>query len=201
MCAISKRRLGGGRFPDIVLMDINLGEASRSGVDLVQEHFSSSGTRVIYTTAFMGLVTDAYRTEHCYLLTKPIRQEQLELALKRAVGSIEGEGREVLSFSFGPSVKSIPCSTIAWLESSRHRVEIHSDSGVHCTYESLQSLASKLPACFVKTHKSYITNLRKVFELGRGELVMVDGSRVPVSRHYQRAVKEALMAELGMSAR
>lgn len=193
--------LTGSERPDAVLMDIDLGADAPSGVELVRAHFDLAKTRVIYTTAFLNLVTDAYRTEHSYLLAKPVKQEQLEFALAKVARSLGEKRQETLSFSFGSSVKNVPCSSIIWLESSKHRVEIHTRGNIHSTYDSLRCLTEKLPRYFVKTHKSYVANLRHVYELKHGELVMEDGSIVPVSRHYQHAVKDALMAELGMRAR
>ena len=189
-----------GACPDIVMMDINLGADSLSGVDLVEAHFAQASVRIIYTTAYIGCVTSAYRTDHCYLLAKPIKPEQLELALEKALGSLQAEEAESLTFAVGTCVKNIPCSSIAWLESYKHRVEIHSASGVHSTYESMQAIVKRLPSSFAQTHKSYVVNLNKAFELRKGEVELQDGSVIPVSRHYQRAVRESLMTVLGIAS-
>lgn len=195
-----KPLIAAGEVPDIVLVDIDLGEGVSSGVELVEAFFSSKKTQVIYTTAYLNLVTDAYKTEHVYLLAKPIKPAELEAALGKAMAAIERSVIQTLAFSCGSSVKRVLCSQIAWLESSGHRVEIHMLDGIRETCDSLRNLAAKLPPTFVRTHKSYVVNLDQVSELVRGELVMADGSTVPVSRKYRHAVKDALMSYLGLRA-
>lgn len=196
-----KELLGQTGAPDIALLDIDLGEGSPTGVDLTEELLSSKRTQVIYTTAYLDLVTDVYRTRHAYTLAKPVKGEQLELAMEKATHALEALARESLSFAFGAGVKMVACSEIVWLESAGHRVEIHMTDGVRSTYESLRSLADKLPVSFVRSHKSYVANLEHVCELADRELVMSNGSRIPVSRKYRSALKSALMEYLGAEER
>lgn len=193
-----KPLISAGEAPDIVLIDIDLGDDSPSGVELAEAFFSSKKTQVIYTTAYLSLVTSAYKTEHVSLLGKPIKLAELEDALDKAIAAIKRNAAQVLAFSYGSGVKKVPCSQIAWLESSGHRVEIHMLDGMRETYDSLRNLASRLPSTFVRAHKSYIVNLAHVNELTRDGLVMTGGSMVPLSRKYRHAVKEAFMAYLGL---
>lgn len=193
-----KQKLAGERTPDILITDIGLGEEAPTGVELVEAFFTAKKTRVIYATAYLNLVTSAYRTEHTYLLAKPVALEELELALDKAIDSLERESCEALVFSYGSGVKKLPTSQIMWLESSGHRVEVHATDGIRETYDSLRNLSEKLPRSFVRTHKSYIANLSHATELGQSELMMTDGSSIPVSRKYRREVHDALMSYLGL---
>lgn len=193
-----KDKLASNNVPDILLADIDFGEEAPTGVDLAEALFSEKKTRVIYATAYLDLVTSAYRTSHVYLLAKPVKLEQLEQALDKAIDSLEQERRETLAFTFGSGIKKLATSQILWLESSGHRVEIHTLDGIRETYDSLRSLGEKLPQTFVKTHKSYIVNLAHAVELTQSELVMSDESRIPVSRKYRRDAHDALMSYLGL---
>ena len=114
---------------------------------------------------------------------------------------LEALERKSLVFVFGTDVKRVACSEIIWLESAGHRVEIHMVDGVRSTYESLRSLVAKLPASFVRSHKSYVANLEHVRELTDHELVMSNGSCIPVSRKYRGAFKGMLMEYLGAEER
>lgn len=187
-----------GSIPDIVISDIDLGEGAPSGVELAARHFASKRTQIVYTTAYLNLVTSAYATNHVYLLAKPFGVPQLEAALEKAAQAIRAAQRDYLSFSFGTGVKRVACSEIAWLESAGHRVEIHLLDGVRSTYESLRSLSSRLSKSFVRSHKSYVVNLEHVRELTDHELVMSEGSRIPVSRKYRGALKSALVEHLSI---
>lgn len=193
-----KEKLACDSAPDILLTDIDLGEETPTGVDLAESLFTRKRTRIIYATAYLNLVTSAYRTDHVYLLAKPVKLEELELALASAIDEIERESRDTLSFSFGSGIKRLATTQIMWLESSGHRVEIHTLDGTRETYDSLRNLAQKLPKSFIRAHKSYIVNLEHVDELLQNELAMTNGLRIPVSRKYRHEVHDALMAHLGL---
>lgn len=195
-----KERIAHEGAPDIALLDIDLGEESPTGVDLAEAFFSSKRTQIIYTTAYLNCVTDVYRTNHVYTLAKPVKSEQLELALGKALRVLDALEHESLAFAFGTGVKKVLCADIMWLESAGHRVEIHMVDGVRVTYESLRSLMGKLPLTFMRSHKSYVVNFACISELTERELIMSDGSRVPVSRKYRHALKEALEEYLGQKA-
>lgn len=195
-----KDKLVSSQTPNILLTDIELGDEAPSGVDLAEALFSPKKTQIIYITGHLDLVTSAYRTRHVCLLAKPIKPEQLDMALGKAIAAIEQENRENLAFSFGSGVIKLPTAQILWLESAGHRVEIHAFGCVRETYDSLCRLIEMLPATFVRTHKSYVANLAHAEELTQSELVMTDGSRIPVSRKYRREVHDAFMDYLGLQA-
>ena len=193
-----KNKLLTRETPDIVLSDIDLGIESPTGVDLAEAFFNSKNTKIIYTTAYLNLVTSVYRTNHVYTLAKPFTIKELELALSQAIQAIEKDSLEFITCTAVSGIKKIFCSSILWLESHGHTVEIHTCDDVIKVRDSLKSLAEKLSTSFVKTHKSYIANLAHVLELAKNELVMTNNSRVPVSRNYRRAVKEQLIGYLAL---
>ncbi len=182
--------------PDIVLMDMDLGEDNPHGADLVSADDILKNAQIIYTTAYLGLVPEAYQTEHRYLLAKPIKEHQLNSSLERAIACIEQAEADALTFSFDSKVVRVPYSTVKWIESRGHRVTVFTDSGEYLANESLRSFSARLPRRFVRTHKSYVVNLDQAFSLEQDSLAMADGSSIPVSRTYRKAVKETLMDRL-----
>ena len=69
--------------PDVVLMDIELGQ-NLCGIDVVKRLFpADSGVQVIYITGYMEYCTRVYETEHVSFLVKPVRAEELKAALDR----------------------------------------------------------------------------------------------------------------------
>ncbi len=70
--------------PDIVLMDILLGEDN--GIELVKDAFPrDSGVSVIFISGYAEYCTDVYEAEHVYFLLKPIKPEQLRQAIEKAL--------------------------------------------------------------------------------------------------------------------
>lgn len=185
--------------PDIVLMDMDLGDGLPHGADFVSRSGVLKNAQIIYVTAYLELVPEAYRTEHRYTLAKPIKASELDSALERAMSGIEQAEEDVLTFSRGAEVVRISCAKVKWIESRGHRVTVFTEKGELSTNEPLRDICSRLPRCFVRTHKSFVVNLYHAFSLRANDLIMADGSSVPVSRTYRKDVKEKLMACLAES--
>ena len=185
--------------PDIVLMDMDLGDGLPHGADLVSRNAVLKKAQIVYVTAYLELVPEAYRTEHRYTLAKPIKASELDSALERAMAGIKQADECVLTFSCGAEVVCIPCTRVRWIESRGHRVAVFTEKGQLSTNEPLRDICSRLPRCFVRTHKSFVVNLDQAFSLRANDLMMADGSFVPVSRTYRKDVKEKLMARLAES--
>ncbi|MEP6795147.1 MAG: LytTR family DNA-binding domain-containing protein [Saprospiraceae bacterium] len=66
--------------PDLVFMDIHL--ADGSGLEIFK-HYSFKGIGVIFSTAYDQYAIEAFKMNAVYYLLKPIKQEELELALNR----------------------------------------------------------------------------------------------------------------------
>ena len=46
---------------------------------------------------------------------------------------------------------------------------------------------------FVQCHRSYLVNLRHISAIVRAEIVMDDGTRLPISRRMQKEVNQAFI--------
>lgn len=66
--------------PDLVFMDIHL--ADGSGLEIFRHH-SFAGSGVIFSTAYDQYAIEAFKLNAVYYLLKPIKQDELELALSR----------------------------------------------------------------------------------------------------------------------
>ncbi len=185
--------------PDIVLMDMDLGEGLPHGASLISRSDILKNAQTIYVTAYLELVPEAYRTEHCYTLAKPVKASELDNALERAITGIQQAEECTLTLSVGAEVVCVPCRSVKWIESRGHRVTVFTEKGQISTNEPLRDLSLRLPRGFARTHKSYIVNLDQAFSLRANDLVMADGSSVPVSRTYRKELKEQLMAHLAES--
>jgi two-component system, LytTR family, response regulator LytT len=66
--------------PDLVFMDIHLADGSAFEIF---RHHSLDGIGIIFTTAYDQYAIEAFKVHALYYLLKPIKQEDLELALSR----------------------------------------------------------------------------------------------------------------------
>lgn len=81
---------------------------------------------------------------------------------------------------------------ILYIESLSDYVKIVTDSGDSViTRERISHLQDKLPENFLRIHRSYIVNSRKVSFFSKTEL-QVNGSTLPISRTYKEVVNQRL---------
>lgn len=87
---------------------------------------------------------------------------------------------------------------IDWIEADDYYAAVHTRGRRHLIRESLSSFESRLDATrFVRAHRSAIVNIERVREFrtehrGELEVVLRDGTRVPVSRRRRERVSELL---------
>ena len=72
-------------------------------------------------------------------------------------------------------------SEIRYLEVRRNYVTIHAEEA-YTVKRTLHELEQELDACFFRTGRSYIVNLRYVRKITKSQVVLKDGAQVPLSR-------------------
>jgi len=103
-----------------------------------------------------------------------------------------------LEVRLGGRVSFVAVQDVDWIEASDYYVRLHVGGRSHLLRETLQELEARLdPRRFVRVHRSALVALDRVSELrtdaaGRQQVVLRDGTRVPVSRSRREDVERAL---------
>ena len=130
------------------------------------------------------------------LLMRPFSEQQTGTVLKELV---EGYLRSTGRGAGGPSLlvetregrQRIPFSRILFAEAREKKLYIHTDSGEYGFYETIEHIAERLPASFVRSHRSYMVNMERAdgydAELSA---VRIGDQLVPVSRNCRKAIRE-----------
>lgn len=94
----------------------------------------------------------------------------------------------------------VDADCIEYLESERRKLRLHTDGNVMEVYCSLADAQAMLPEGFVRCHKSFVVNLADVVEIGKDDILVKSGERVPMSQKRRHEVKEALLDYLKVRA-
>jgi two-component system LytT family response regulator len=95
-------------------------------------------------------------------------------------------------------VSAIPVEQVDWIESAANYVRLHIGPNSHLLRATMSKVEASLdPRQFVRVHRNAIVNLSRVQQFhmparGSMSVVLLDGSRVPLSRGYQPAVRKLL---------
>lgn len=182
---------------DIALVDIDLGEDLPSGIDLVRDT-AANKTQVIYVTGYVDYVSDVYETTHVGFLIKPVDQQRLNDALARAISRLEQDGAGDFVVHTGSSTLRVAPNRVVYIESNRRKLQIHEGGGrIIETYGKLSDVAQALPAGFARCHQSFLVNQSCVKAIRASELVLTDGTLLPVSQRCRKDLLRAFTLHVG----
>lgn len=189
------------RVPDIVIMDIKLA-GKMDGIQAAAKIREMQNIPLIYLSDYTDGVTvrKAKATRPVNFLSKPFTETDLlravDIAIYNANTSRALEGGDEDEFIFlktgSQSYSRLEYNNIIYLEADRAYCKIQGTDKMHTVSMSMAAVAEQLnPTRFVKIHRSYIVNIRKISEFVGSEVVVV-GYRLPVSDQH----RTELMARL-----
>ena len=197
--------------PDLLLLDIQMPQLS--GFEVLEALDRPVVT--VFVTAYDEYAVRAFEVHAVDYLLKPFSAERLELAVARArarIGDRPGVTPAALAAASRPPgspltrlvlregarVVVVPTADVDWIEAADDYVVLHAAGKTHRKQQTLAELEAQLdPRGFVRAHRSIILNVARVasFELYAKDsrvAVLVDGTKLPVSRSGYARVREAL---------
>jgi DNA-binding LytR/AlgR family response regulator len=173
------------RFPvDLLFLDIQMPDIS--GIDFYIS--LKTDTPVIFTTAFSEYAVEGFNLSAIDYLLKPIKFTRFSTAVKKTREYIDfvnnrNAGNE--SFLFVRSeyrLMKIACGEIQYIQGLDNYVRIFIDGSKPVMSKiTMKELTEKLPASFIRIHRSYIVNTSKSISYSNksikaGEKVLPVGS-------------------------
>ncbi len=192
---------------DIVLLDIRMPEMD--GIETAR-HIATlpEPPAVIFTTAFDAYALKAFEVNAIDYLVKPIREERLLAALRKARAAQPGRAaleaaanraRRHLAVHERGRIHLVPVTDILYLRAELKYVTVRTASREHLVEESLTKLEEEFGEAFVRIHRNCLVARAAVGGFERSDadgeagwvvLIPATGERLPVSRRQQHVVKE-----------
>lgn len=125
---------------------------------------------------------------------------KLRRLLKRLLDEIRGlrgdsdDDGSVFPVKSGSETRLLRACDILFLESQGRKTALRTKAQEITFYSSFDSLTAQLPDWFLRCHRGYIVNTKKLSgaDFTENTLTLSDGSTVPFSRTYRAAVRAAL---------
>ena len=176
---------------DLLLLDIQM--EGMTGMELAQT-LRQRGDRVsiIFVTGCEDYLLDGYGVQPIHFLLKPVGREELDAALRTDWQLNHKPKTAVLRI--GSKTVSLPLAEIRYIESYNHSIIVHQSEGDRTYILSLSDFEKQMPPNqFCRCHNSYVVNMDYVEEIGRSELSLRGGSRLPIGRAYYKALQSAFI--------
>jgi DNA-binding LytR/AlgR family response regulator len=188
--------------PHLLLLDINLGDGSKNGIELgryIREHMDLP---FIFLTANSDIKTveSAKTVKPNAFLVKPFIQDELYAAIEIAMHNFYAHrapeqpkpNKDFLYIKDGAELHKVNFQDILYLESDHVYVCVYTVKRKYLVRTSLQNYVEQLDKnLFLRIHRSYVVNLSMI-EKVLGAQVKIGDCYLPISRSY----KEDLLSRL-----
>ena len=185
------------RVPDILIMDINLKDGN--GIDAVKSiQGKYPKLKVIYLTGVINYATAIFETNPAYFLLKPINENNLTNAITKVIGELEADKGDSIVIKTSGSEILLFRRDIVYVESQGRKVIIHNSGGVkNEIYDKMDTIQEQLGSDFVRSHKSFLINMKYIVERTNKEFILSDGTVLPISKPNLKEAKMKFISYLG----
>ena len=152
---------------------------------------------LIFVTVLKECVFHAFEVEAFDYLLKPLERSRFQHTMDRAVKALQQRTAQCIVIQRGSSCDVIPLSQLVYCEVQGRRLYLHqADGTITAHYERLEAFARRTDTRFFRCHRSYLVNLDSVRGCTGGQVLLSQGSAVPVSRLREQDLMQALLQHL-----
>ena len=176
---------------DILLLDIEMG--NMDGVTMAKAIRKDNETvQIVFITGYSDYIADGYDVAALHYLIKPVKKEQLWNVLDRAAERLKKNEKELLLKTADETVV-MPVREIRYLDVQQNYVTVHGKVDV-TVKRTLGEFEKELDERFFRLGRSYIVNLTCVRRISKTEVILTDGSTIPLPRGQYDALNRAIIA-------
>ncbi|MBR1572474.1 MAG: response regulator transcription factor [Lachnospiraceae bacterium] len=183
---------------DIIFLDIRM--KHKDGMKTAQEiRQVDNDVIIIFITSLAQYAIEGYKVNASDFILKPVKYNQLQLTLDKALETIKKWKREKqILVVDGTAKRKISTDDIYYVEVIDHDLHFHTKHGVmvqkNTTMRAME--AELVPYNFARGNNAYTINLKYV-ELVKGDEVMVNGNSLYMSRGRKKDFLRALADYVG----
>ena len=176
---------------DILLLDIEMGKMD--GVTMAKAiRQDNESVQIVFITGYSEYIADGYDVAALHYLIKPVKKEQLWSVLDRASERLKKNEKELLLKTADETVV-MPVREIRYLDVQQNYVTVHGKVDV-TVKRTLGEFEKELDERFFRLGRSYIVNLTCVRRISKTEVILTDGSAIPLPRGQYDALNRAIIA-------
>lgn len=178
---------------DLLLLDIYM--EGTDGMDAAKKiRTFDTEVCIIFITTMYQRAIDGYAVRAFGFIRKPVSYAEIKHEFKCAIKQMDRrkEQEQYIAIHIAGSIQQLPLSHISYCEVRNHNVLICMNGKVTTYRYSMKELMKQLiPYGFLRCHSSYLVNIRHIRSVESAQVVLKDGTSVPIS---QRRKKEFLAA-------
>ena len=193
--ALEARAIMEEEMIDAVFVDINMPDLN--GMDFVRS--LAAPPLVVFTTAYSEYAVEGYKVNATDYLLKPFGLDDFKRAANKVkaqydlmntatVSTVDEDDALFLKTEY--KVVRIDVKSIRYVEGMSEYLRIYLDGQAKplIVLLSMKKLEERLPSnTFMRVHRSYIINLKKIQEVNKNRVVMDADTYIPIGDMYKEA--------------
>jgi len=181
---------------DAMFCDINMPDLN--GMDFVKS--LAAPPLIVFTTAYSEYAVEGFKVNAVDYLLKPFGLNEFKAAankLKDRYEMMHSDGHPVqedsdtnMFLKTDYKVVNVDISDIFYIEGMSEYLRIYFDKEDRkpiIVLMSMKKMEERLPAYFMRIHRSYIVNLKKIKEVNKNRVIMDKDTYLPIGEMYKEA--------------
>ncbi len=172
---------------DLLLLDIEM--SNLNGMELAHKlRDKGDMLPIIFITGYGDYISEGYDVEALHYLLKPVDERKLYAVLDKYVSRHNTRSAEIL-VETDEQTLHISADSIVFIEAFGRKTELHlSDNSVIKSNMNIGTFQKT--DLFISCHRSYLVNLRYVKSIGKTEIHLDNGEKIPLSRRLYNDVNK-----------
>ncbi len=181
--------------PQALFLDIDMPRLG--GMDIAQYIIDNNlKTLLVFVTSHDALVYSSFQYRPFAFIRKSRLDEEIVPVVERMIAGLQKDS-EFFTFKNSEGVFRVPLDDILYFESDSNYIDLHCSERVYRFRGTIASLEGELAGNgFIRIHKGFLVNERRVYALMGDELRLDSGELLPVGRTNRESVKKAIMRYL-----
>ena len=177
---------------DIVFLDIEMPEMD--GITLAEElRTLSSEVSIVFLTGHIEYALKGYEVNALRYLTKPVDEGKIKAVIDHVLQKQANEKQLWLKTDEGDI--RLRMNDILFIESQNQSVVVNTAEESYSVRGQISDYEERLtPEGFFRIHRCYLASLSKIQRMADKEVVMDDGTALPVSRRIEPSLREAIFS-------
>ncbi len=168
---------------DIIFMEVCL--KNQDGVHVAETILNEyPHIKIIFMSSLIEKVQDIFRVNPAYFLAKPVKYKYLRVALEKTVKLVDESNADILRIGNGIGknrILTVKMSDVYYIKSDKRKITFYQEKIQNSCYMKLAEVEKALGGNFIRVHQSYIINMDKIKEVGKGNVVLKNDVEIPIS--------------------
>lgn len=181
---------------DLVYLDMDMDE--KSGLDLAKEIRQNyhSDCLILFLTNYPKYMQNSFDVRAFQYMIKPVQFDEFERKFNAAIKYLEKDDKNRV-------VLKIDEDNVVFFTNEIYYIEKEKSSKQFLVYLEDKCVVAKgvlsaienqlLEQHFMRTHRSYLVNMKHIRRIQKNDLVLSNGNLVPISRRKEKELKQQFM--------